>query len=138
MVEAQGGDARALADPESLLTGAVRTKVRATRSGHVARMDCEQIGRAVQRLGAGRERAEDHVSPLAGLEMHVQVGGPVQAGAPLCTLYAADASKFAEAEQMLHSALVIEDAPPGTTPPLLYQVVTRDNCGALRTAHHRR
>ncbi|MGC9291264.1 MAG: thymidine phosphorylase [Acidobacteriaceae bacterium] len=134
MVEAQDGDPRALADPESLLSGAVRTKVRATRSGYIARMDCEQIGWAVQRLGAGRERAEDRVSPLAGMEMHVQVGAPVRTGEPLCTLFADDASRFAEAERLLRTALVIDDTPPRAMGPLLRQVVTRDNCEALRTA----
>ncbi len=126
MVNAQGGDPRSLEDPESLMKNAIRTKVRAMRRGYVAQMDCEKVGWAVQRLGAGRERAEDAVSAVAGLEMHVKLGGEVRSGEPLCTLFAEDANRFPEAERLLQEAIVIDEAaPPKRT--LIGKIITKDN-----------
>jgi pyrimidine-nucleoside phosphorylase len=127
IVAAQGGDPRCFDDPESLISGAIRTKIRALRSGYVASIDCEKIGWAVQRLGAGRQRAEDAVSPLAGMEMHAKLGSDVRAGEPLCTLFADNSSRFAAAEHLLLQAIVIEDEPPKSR-PLLGEIVTAENC----------
>lgn len=127
MVGAQGGDPRCFDDPESLISGAIRTKVRAPRSGYVARMDCEKVGWAVQRLGAGRERAEHAVSPLAGMELHAKLGSEVRAGEPLCTLFAEDANRFPGVESLLLEALSIEDEAPKER-PLIGKIVTAENC----------
>jgi pyrimidine-nucleoside phosphorylase len=130
IVAAQGGDPRCFDDPESLIAGATRTKVRAPRTGHVARIDCEKIGWAVQRLGAGRERAEDTVSPLAGMEMHAKLGSEIRAGEPLCTLFADDANRFPGAESLLLEAIQIdEEAPSGR--PLIGKIVTSENCQTI-------
>lgn len=62
MVRAQGGDPDCFDDPESLMSKSIRTKLRAPRSGYVARIDCEKVGWAVQRLGAGRgaQKTQSH------------------------------------------------------------------------------
>lgn len=127
MVSAQGGDPRRLDDPESLMAKGIRTKVRAARSGLVARMDCEKVGWAVQRLGAGRERTDDAVCPVAGLEMHVKLGAAIRAGEPLCTLFAADSERFPAAEKLLHQAIVIQDE-AASIPALVGETITRENC----------
>ena len=126
MVSAQGGDPRRLDDPESLLGKAIRTKVRAARSGIIARMDCEKVGWAVQRLGAGREHTDDAVSPVAGLEMHVKLGAAIRSGEPLCTLFAADSDRFPAAEKLLHQAIVIQDQGE-PIPSLIGKTVTNKN-----------
>lgn len=126
MVDAQGGDPRQFDDPESLMPRAIRTKVRAARSGRVVRMDCEKIGWAVQRLGAGREQADDSVSPVAGLEMHVQIGAAIRSGEAICTLFASDPDRFAAAEKLMLEAVVVGDEAP-QSPPLLGKIVTREN-----------
>lgn len=127
MVNAQGGDPACFDDPESLMSKAIRTKLRASRSGYVARIDCEKVGWAVQRLGAGRERAEDTVSPLAGMEMHAKLGSEVRAGDPLCTLFADNAGRFPTAEKLLLEAITIEDEAPRSR-PLIGKIITRENC----------
>ncbi|MHB1675810.1 MAG: thymidine phosphorylase [Acidobacteriaceae bacterium] len=127
MVSAQGGDPRCLEDPRTLMKKAVRRQFRATRSGYVARMNCEKVGWAVQRLGAGRERAEDPVSAVAGMEWHVKLGGEVRAGEPVCTLFAEDANRFPAAENLLQEAIVIDDAAPEKQ-SLIGKIVTKENC----------
>ncbi len=127
MVSAQGGDPQCFDDPESLMSKAIRTKLRAPRSGYVARIDCEKVGWAVQRLGAGRERADDKVSPLAGMEMHAKLGSEVRAGEPLCTLFADNVSRFSAAEKLLLKAIAIEDEAPKNR-QLIGKIITSENC----------
>ena len=127
MVSAQGGDPQCFDDPESLMSKAIRTKLRAPRSGYVARIDCEKVGWAVQRLGAGRERADDKVSPLAGMEMHAKLGSEVRAGEPLCTLFADNVSRFSAAEKLLLEAIAIEDEAPKNR-HLIGKIITSENC----------
>ena len=87
----------------------------ASGSGYFVAADCTKVGWAVQRLGAGRERAGEPVEAHAGLEMHVKLGAKVEAGQPLATLFAEDEGRFAEPEHLLEQALTIGDeavAPP--------------------------
>lgn len=130
MVSAQGGDVRCLENPLSLMKRAVQVQVRAPRSGWLGRMDCEKVGWAVQRLGAGRERAGDPVSAVAGMEFHAKLGDQVHEQEPICTFYADDARRFAAAEKLLLEAIVIEDRPaPGE--PLIGKIVTKENCEGI-------
>jgi pyrimidine-nucleoside phosphorylase len=126
MVAAQGGDLRALDAGAAFHTPKYRRDFCADRSGYFAAADCTKIGWAVQRLGAGRERAGEPVEALAGLEMHVKLGDRVEAGEPLATLFTQNDALFAEPEHLLRSALTISDAP--AAPPLLVRrIISTEN-----------
>jgi pyrimidine-nucleoside phosphorylase len=124
MVEAQGGEAGVLTRPFHA-PGATR-EFFAPRTGYIIAMDCTDVGWAVQRLGAGRERAGEPVDPHAGIRMHAKLGSFVERGQPLSTLYAADESKFAEPESLLRGAIAFADerVPP---PALVKQIITAEN-----------
>jgi len=126
MVKAQSGDAAIFTDPEKFHRPGARKDFVAERSGYLAQVNCTQVGWAVQRLGAGRERAGEPVSAHAGLEVHVKLGNKVEAGKPLCTLFADDASRFAEPETLLRQALVIADE-PAPADPLIQEIITAEN-----------
>ncbi|MFZ0689098.1 MAG: thymidine phosphorylase [Acidobacteriaceae bacterium] len=126
MVEAQGGDVQALDAGAAFHTPKFRRELRATRSGYFTSADCTKIGWAVQRLGAGRERAGEPVEAHAGIEMHVKLGARVDAGQPLVTLFAEDEARFAEPEQLLTEAMTIGDAPV-VAPPLVREIISVDN-----------
>ena len=130
MVEAQGGDARLLDNPARFHTPKFRRDFLASRSGFLNRIDCEKVGWAVQRLGAGRELAGEPVAAHAGLELHVKLGGRVEAGKPLCTLFTEDEARFAEPEQLLSDALTLGDEPE-TAPALIGEIITRENSGEV-------
>jgi thymidine phosphorylase len=99
-------------------------------------VDCTQVGWAVQRLGAGRERAGEPVSAHAGLEMQVKLGHKVEAGEPLCTLFADHESRFAEPEALLRRALLIAEE-PASADPLIQEIITAENKKQyLESAHH--
>jgi pyrimidine-nucleoside phosphorylase/thymidine phosphorylase len=87
IVEAQGGDADAVADPLLLPAAASTVAVAATAGGVVQAIDAEAVGLAAMALGAGRSRVEDPVDPGAGLLLHKKVGDPVDAGETLATLH---------------------------------------------------
>jgi len=126
MVEAQGGDVEALDAGAAFHNPRFRREFRATRSGYFASADCTKIGWAVQRLGAGRERAGEPVEAHAGIEMHVKLGARVDAGQPLVTLFTEDEARFAEPEQLLAEALVVGDTPIAA-PPLVREIISADN-----------
>jgi len=126
MVEAQGGDTSAFDDPGSFHQPKFRREFCASRSGYLAYMDCAKIGWAVQRLGAGRERAGETVNAHAGLEMRAKLGTRVRAGQPLFTLFADDEALFDEPERLLAEAVVIADQ-PAPVPPLIAQIITAEN-----------
>ena len=58
--------------------------------------------------------------------MHVKLGNKVQAGEPLCTLFADDESRFAEPEMLLRQSLTIADE-PAAAEPLIQENITAEN-----------
>lgn len=125
MVAAQGGDTRVFEHPAAFHSPQFRREFRASHSGFITHMDCEQIGWAVQRLGAGREKAGEPVSAAAGLEMHAKLNTGVQSGQPLCTMFSDEKWRFAEAERLLAGAISIGNA-PAEIPPLIHEIITSD------------
>lgn len=110
MIAAQGGD------PDAPLPQAVeRDKVLAEADGVVVGLDAMAVGVAAWRLGAGRSRKEDPVSPGAGVVLHARPGARVRAGEAVLTLHADESERFAAAREALSGAVTI--APAGSRPP---------------------
>src|SRR5699024_5803454 len=87
MVTAQGGD------PDAVLPKPHEQEVvTAARDGVLVEQHALPFGIAARRLGAGRVRNEDPVQHAAGIDLHVKLGEPVQAGQPLVTLSTDDAN----------------------------------------------
>jgi len=87
IVEAQGGDPRALTEPERLPRATQVIDVASPVTGVVEAIDAEAVGLAAMALGAGRSRVEDAVDPAAGLEIWRKVGDRVEAGEPLAAMH---------------------------------------------------
>ncbi|HEX7094511.1 MAG TPA: hypothetical protein VF183_01420, partial [Acidimicrobiales bacterium] len=118
MIRAQGGD------PDSPLPQAKENEVvRAHESGYLRRLDARAIGNAVWRLGAGRARKEDPVSPSAGVLLRAKPGDRVNAGAPLLELLADDATRIPDALAALDGAIEIAPEPPPFR-PLIHERIT--------------
>ncbi|HZZ40103.1 MAG TPA: thymidine phosphorylase [Acidobacteriaceae bacterium] len=126
MVAAQGGDLAALDAGMKFHQPKFQREFHAERSGTFAAADCTKVGWAVQRLGAGRERAGEPVEAHAGLAMHVKLGAKVEAGQVLVTLFAEEEQRFAEPEQLLREALTIGDR-PASPPPLVREIISFEN-----------
>jgi pyrimidine-nucleoside phosphorylase len=93
LVAAQGGDPRAVDQPDLLPKAPVVEHVMAAQSGFLAQADARIIGMTAVALGAGRARKGDPIDPSVGVVVHAKVGDRVTAGMPLCTVHASDAAK---------------------------------------------
>jgi pyrimidine-nucleoside phosphorylase len=125
MVDAQGGDVSVFDDLDaSHKPGATRV-VEAWESGYVAEMDTTALGWAVQRTGAGREKAGEPVDPHAGVLFHARRGVRVERGQPMATIYATHAEMLAEPEEILKQAITVSKNPPSAV-PLVSRIFTRE------------
>ncbi|MGI6496286.1 MAG: thymidine phosphorylase [Kiritimatiellia bacterium] len=115
MVAAQGGDAAICESPDTpvLPRAPVQFPVPAPRSGFVAKVDADAIGRVALQLGAGRTRASDSIDPAVGISGLVQQGDPVDAGAPLLVLHAATDSDARALAPAALAAVSLAGTPPG-------------------------
>ena len=125
MVQAQGGDPRALEDPARLPQAALVRPVDSPQSGWLAHLDTAACGRAAMVLGAGRERKEDPVDPAAGLVFCKKPGDRVEAGEPLALLYTNRPQAVEEAGALLLGAAAFASQPPAQ-PPLVLARVTKE------------
>lgn len=125
MIEAQGGDTSVFDDPEAFKPGATEV-VHAWESGFIETMDTTALGWAVQRLGAGRERAGEPVDPHAGILFHARRGAELERGRPLATLYATSPAHLAEPKAILRQAIHFSKTPPDAV-PLVGRIFTRDS-----------
>lgn len=137
MVAAQGGDLKAIDAGAAFHAPKFRRTLNADRSGFFTAADCTKIGWAVQRLGAGRERAGEPVEPHAGVEMHMKLGARIEAGEPLATIFTQKESLFAEPEQLLRTAITIGDEPSSPL-PLVRQVISASNKNMFLNPPHRK
>jgi pyrimidine-nucleoside phosphorylase len=127
MIEAQGGDLSIFNNLKASHKPAATTVLAAWESGYIAEMDTTAIGWAVQRTGAGREKAGEPVDPHAGIEFHAKRGAHVEKGQPLATLYGTSQAHLSEAETLLRSAIDISKESPSAGPPLISRVITKEN-----------
>ena len=128
MVEAQGGDVSVFDNPNFHKPGATKV-VPAWESGFISAMDTTALGWAVQRTGAGREKAGEPVDPHAGIDFHARRGARIEKGQPLATLYATSPALLAEPEQILNQAIHFSPTPPQAV-PLVSRIFTRESAEA--------
>ena len=81
---AQGGDIRYLEDTSLFPKARFVHEVKATKEGHVERIDCLAVGLSAMRLGAGRATLADHIDMSAGVLLKKKVGDAVKKGDVLC------------------------------------------------------
>ncbi|HXF72718.1 MAG TPA: thymidine phosphorylase [Actinomycetota bacterium] len=120
MVEAQGGDPRVVDDPWAVLPRApVVRPIEAQRSGVLAAVDAEEIGRASVDLGAGRRRKGDRVDPAVGIVFRPKVGDRLERGEPLGEVHARDEDAARAAARRVLAALRVSDRAV-EPPPLVH------------------
>jgi pyrimidine-nucleoside phosphorylase len=124
MIELQGGDPRVCEDPEAVLTAASDVRpVEAGQSGVVSDVDADAIGRAVLVLGGGRTRSDDAIDPAVGISGLVQIGEPVEAGAPLLQLHSNDPGRREQAMDLLADAITLSPTAPEMLPVITERIL---------------
>jgi len=122
MIEAQGGDPRVVDDPSLLPTAPGRARFEASRSGFVARMKAEALGRASNMLGAGRSAVGDPVDHAVGIITLVKPGDRIERGQPLLALHHRDGRGLNAALALCADAISIGDEAPVPRAKLLGEV----------------
>lgn len=80
LVEAQGGDATYVDDPDKFPVASNVIPVVSSRDGYIRRIDSLSIGLSAMRLGAGRETLTDVIDTTAGIVLTKKVGDYVKNG----------------------------------------------------------
>jgi thymidine phosphorylase len=114
LVQAQGGDSRALEHGEPFHPAPSVMELKAPRAGHLAACDCFGVGEAVVAMGGGRRAKEDAVDPRVGLVMTRERGAKLAAGEVFATLHLAapDAAMAAR----VTACFTFADAAPAPLP----------------------
>jgi pyrimidine-nucleoside phosphorylase len=127
MIDAQGGDVSVFDDPAAFHKPGATRVVEAWESGVIISMDTTALGWAVQRTGAGREKAGEPVDPHAGIVFHARRGAHVHAGEPIATIYATNEAMLDEPETILRKAIHLSKGLlHAEQVPLVSRVVTRE------------
>ncbi len=126
MIKAQGGDASVFRTPKSFHKPGATEVLKAWERGYVAEMDTTALGWAVQRTGAGREKAGEPVDAHAGIVFHARRGAWVEKGQTFATIYATNVEMLAEPMEILKHAIRFSGNPPEPV-DLVGKIFTRDS-----------
>lgn len=122
IVAHQGGDPRTVDDYGLLPSAPERHMLRAPRTGYLASLDAERIGRASVALGAGRSRVDDPVDPGVGIVLQAKPGDPVREGEPVLEIHYRSSGALEAALERLEGAVEIEDAAPRLSPLVIEEI----------------
>lgn len=122
LVSAQGGDVSYVDHPERLPQADFVESVPAPRSGYLCEINARIVGETAVELGGGRAKKGDPIDYAVGVVLNHKVGDFVEAGEPLFTIHANDASQLENAREGLFTAHRWSDDPVAPL-PLFYGVV---------------
>jgi len=123
MVQAQGGDPRAVFDTSLLPAAPVQRSVKAPCSGYITAMEARDIGLVSMHLGGGRATKEDVIDLSVGVVLRAKVGAYLHAGDELAVIHAASGDDALRAEKELLDCFTFGDAPT-VRPPFIRGVVS--------------
>lgn len=115
-VEAQGGDAKAVFEPDCLPKASIVQPILADREGYISHIACDEIGICSLILGGGRETKESEIDLSVGLVLEKKVGDFVKKGDVLAMLHANDAEKAEIATKRFLKAYEIGEKQPESMP----------------------
>ena len=108
VVRAQGGDVDILEGFSAAHPAASVSEIKANRSGTVAKVDAETVGRASLILGAGREKSDDVIDFSVGFDGIIKTGTDVQKGDVLARVHASSSDGMEQATQSFLNGIEIE------------------------------
>lgn len=111
-VEAQGGDSRAVYEPDILPRAEIMLPITASKNGYINKIICDEVGICSLILGGGRETKESEIDLSVGLVLRRKVGDYVREGEILAMIHANDEARAKEAEKRYLAACVIASMPP--------------------------
>lgn len=107
LVRSQGGDPLKITQSNGLPKAPIQVTWKSKKRGYIGKMNTENIGRILIELGGGRKKANDLINPSVGMIFHKKLGGKIQVGEPLVTVYARHSAGLEDLETQLHQSLEI-------------------------------
>ena len=108
-IEYQGGDYSVL---ENRKFAKYSQTIKAQDSGYIYKMDTEKIGKTSLSLKAGRDKLDDKLDYLAGIEILKKTGDYVEKGQDIAVLYASDNSLLKNAEKIYNLSITYDKIKP--------------------------
>lgn len=110
-VRAQGGDDRAVFDPELLPKASIVEDILSDREGYISHIECDEIGVCSLILGGGRETKESEIDLSVGLVLRGKVGDFVKKGESIAVIHGNDRDKIAQAKERFLKAYSFSKSP---------------------------
>lgn len=121
-INAQGGTAAVVDQPELLPQAGEQLTVTAPYSGYISKVQARQVGEAAMFLGAGRLTKESPIDLAAGIELKKRRGDYIHSGEVLAVLHGNHRARMAGAREKLLAAYTLAEAPPQPQ-PLVYEII---------------
>ncbi len=122
IVEAQGGDPRALDDVSRLPSAPVERVVSAERAGRVTRVAARAIGEAAVALGAGRRTRDAEIDPAVGFRVLARPGDRVERGDALGVVLARTEAAAVAGAAALRAAIEVGEGMAAPLPLVSHRV----------------
>ena len=122
VIDAQGGDARQIEQPNLLPKAPIQKMLTSPRNGYITGIHSEQIGLASMHLGAGRFKKGEQIDSRTGLVLQAKVGNYVHAGDPLLEIHARTLQEVDALQDILLSCYSWSEEPVETK-PLIYDAI---------------
>ena len=110
-VRAQGGDDRAVFEPELLPKASIVEDILSDREGYISHIECDEIGVCSLILGGGRETKESEIDLSVGLVLRGKVGDFVKKGESIAVIHGNDRDKTAQAKERFLKAYSFSKSP---------------------------
>ena len=121
-IASQGGDVDKFLSLVGNYRSPYKAEIAAAQNGYISRIDALKIGHAGVGLGIGRNRAEDPVSPVAGIEFRRKRGAAVKKGDPVMTVWAKDRPSLDAALPRLAEAVEYAENKPAERTLILKEI----------------
>lgn len=122
MVRAQGGDIRAIDNPDRLPRARHKVNAAARRRGYIKGIDALEVGKIATLLGAGRLLKDDDVDHAVGIEFLKKTGGKVAKGEPVAVVHASSRARGKRCARLLEEVIEISSARTRTRSVVLGRV----------------
>ena len=119
LVSTQGGDLKAIENPDLLPRAREVVEVPSPAAGYVQRLSARKVGIAAGLLGAGREVKAQAVDPAAGVELLAKVGDEVEKGQPLARLHIGRPDRVEEVKRLIKEAYAVGPERPTPRPLIM-------------------
>ncbi|NLP49172.1 pyrimidine-nucleoside phosphorylase [Bacillus sp. RO1] len=121
-LEAQGGDASVVDNPEKLPQAKHVVELEAKEAGVVSEIVADSVGTAAMLLGAGRATKDSEIDLAVGIVLRKKIGDKVEAGESLATIHS-NTEDLTKVKEALYESIKVVSGDV-KVPPLVYDTIS--------------